>query len=77
MADKVVKLDVRGKVCPIPAAETRKMLRSVEPGTVLEIEGDFAEAAENVKAMAEKNAGEILSMEKGGNYFKVTVKKSL
>ncbi|MHA1731829.1 MAG: sulfurtransferase TusA family protein [Promethearchaeota archaeon] len=69
------KLDVRGKVCPIPAAETRKVLRGMETGEVLEIEGDFREAAVNVEKMALKNGGEVLSKETRGDFFRLVVKK--
>ncbi|GAB4312646.1 MAG: hypothetical protein Kow0069_13410 [Promethearchaeota archaeon] len=66
---------MRGQVCPIPAAETRKALRAAAPGTVVEVVGDFAEAAENVRNIALNNGAEVLSVETGHNHFKVVVKK--
>jgi TusA-related sulfurtransferase len=75
MPETHIKLDTTGAFCPLPAAETRKKLREMHPGQVLEVTGDFDCAAENIKNMAEKNGGQVLSVETGKNYFKVIVKK--
>ena len=58
MVDKdveIIKLDVKGQVCPIPAAETKKRLKTMSSGQLLEIEGDFECACENVEKIAQKN----------------------
>ena len=68
-------LNVKGEVCPIPAAETRRALKSISMGQVLEIIGDFEDACENVVNMAKKNGGEIMCVEHSPNYFRVVVKK--
>ncbi len=59
----------------MPAAETRKKLRTMLPGQVLEVVGDFECAADNIKIMAEKNGGQVLGIETCKNFFKVTIKK--
>ena len=69
------KLDVNGEVCPIPAAETRKMLKKIESGKTLEIIGDFDQAILNVINMAEKNHAEVIEKESRQDYFRVIVKK--
>ncbi len=69
------KLDTTGWVCPVPAAETRKKLRTMQPGQVLEVVGDFECAADNIQNMAEKNGGQVLGVETGKNHFKVIIKK--
>ncbi|MHA1340967.1 MAG: sulfurtransferase TusA family protein [Promethearchaeota archaeon] len=71
----VIKLNVTGKVCPLPAAETRKALKKMDSGQILEIEGDFEPALENVIKMAEKNGAKVLEKEKKENYFRCVVKK--
>jgi tRNA 2-thiouridine synthesizing protein A len=68
-------LDMKGKVCPIPAAETRKMLKNMAIGEVLEIVGDFEPALENVIRMAKNNGGEILESESRPNHFRVVTRK--
>jgi TusA-related sulfurtransferase len=70
-----VTLDVTGEVCPMPAADTRKALRQLTTGQVLEVTGDFECAADNIQNMAEKNGGEILTKETAKNYFRVVIKK--
>lgn len=69
------KLDVTGQVCPIPAAETRKALKTLDSGKTLEVIGDFCPALENVIAMAQKNGAELLFKESGDNYFKAILRK--
>ena len=68
-------LDVNGTVCPMPAANTRKFLRNMESGKILEIVGDFEPALVNVIKMAEKNGAEILEQESKTDFFRVVVKK--
>ncbi len=75
MGEPDVKLDTTGWVCPVPAAETRKKLRNMQPGQVLEVVGDFDCAAENIKNIAEKNGGQVLGVETSKNFFKVMIKK--
>ncbi|HMF33601.1 MAG TPA: sulfurtransferase TusA family protein [Candidatus Lokiarchaeia archaeon] len=70
-----VKLDVTGEVCPMPAADTRKTMRNLSSGQILEVVGDFECAAENIRNMAEKNGGEVLTEETAKNYFRVVIKK--
>ena len=60
MAD--IKLDVFNKVCPMPAALTRKAVQKMAPGQTIEIEGDFCPAIENVIHMLKKNNAEILEI---------------
>jgi len=69
------KLDVNGEVCPIPAAETRRMLRKMDSGKTLEVIGDFDQAILNVINMAEKNGAEVIEKENRSDYFRVVVKK--
>ena len=75
MGEPDIKLDTTGWVCPIPAAETRKKLQVMQPGQLLEVRGDFESAALNIKKMAEKNGGQVLSIETGKNFFKIIIKK--
>jgi len=69
------KLDMKGQVCPIPAAETRNKLRSMSTGQILEVEGDFECSRANIENMAKKNGAEILSSEGSSNYYKVIMRK--
>ena len=53
-------LDCSGMVCPQPVAKTKKLLNSINPGDIIEISGDFCEAAENIKRYVEKHGGKVL-----------------
>ncbi|WP_371806585.1 sulfurtransferase TusA family protein [Candidatus Lokiarchaeum ossiferum] len=64
-------LNVNGKVCPMPAALTRKMLKQMNSHEIIEIVGDFDPALENVVNMITKNNGKVLEQEKKTNYFRV------
>lgn len=55
-------LDCSGLVCPIPVAKTKKMLNKMTSGQILDISGDFCEAAENIKRFVESHGGKVLEM---------------
>ena len=63
-------LDCSGMVCPQPVANTKKLLNQINSGEVIEITGDFKEAAENIKRYVENHGGKILDMKfEGQNYY--------
>jgi TusA-related sulfurtransferase len=62
-------------VCPMPAAETKKALKTMVSGDKMEIIGDFEPACMNVENMAKKNGAEVLEKESKQNYFRVLIRK--
>ena len=66
-----IKLESYNKVCPIPAAMTKKAAIRMEKGQTIEIEGDFCSAIDNIIRMLEKNRCKITEKEIGSNYFRV------
>ncbi|UYP45911.1 hypothetical protein NEF87_002196 [Candidatus Lokiarchaeum ossiferum] len=68
-------LNVNGKVCPMPAALTRKMLKQMGSHETIEIVGDFDPALVNVVNMITKNKAKVLEQEKSNNYFRVLAEK--
>ncbi len=62
-----VKVDANKKVCPMPAALTRKALKKMKSKEIVEIIGDFDLAMENVINMVVKNNGKVLEQEKKEN----------
>ena len=72
---KHLQLDVMGLVCPLPAAETRKSIKTMQTGDTLDVKGNFSLAVENVVRMAEKMDAEILEKESSENYFRVLLRK--
>ena len=60
---KIVKLDIRGKVCPITFVYTKLNLEKMNKGEILEITLDFPPALENVPASCKRqNIGELLEI---------------
>lgn len=47
-----MRLDERGKQCPLPVIEAKKALEKAEPGTVVEVVVDNEIAVQNLKKMA-------------------------
>jgi tRNA 2-thiouridine synthesizing protein A len=72
-ADKT--LDVRGKVCPMPVLLTKRKLEDMQAGAVLEIIGDYAQAAENIQRFAKQKGHEILRVSKASRIFVIYIKK--
>ena len=68
-------LDCSGMVCPQPVAKTKKLLKSIETGEIINISGDFCEAAENIKRYVEKNGGKVLSIKTEGQNYYLKVQK--
>ena len=68
-------LDCSGMVCPQPVAKTKKLLNSINSGDIIEISGDFCEAAENIKRYVEKHGGKILEMKTEGQNYYLKVQK--
>lgn len=70
-----LQLNAMGLVCPLPAAETRKLLKTMQAGDILDVKGDFSLAIENVIRMAKKMGGKILEKESAENFFHVVIRK--
>jgi tRNA 2-thiouridine synthesizing protein A len=69
------KLDVKGKVCPMPILLIKRKLESVQVGQVLEVNGDCGPAFDNVQRWA-KNAGhEVVEATKTGDEFNIKIRK--
>jgi len=74
MAD--VKLDCKGMMCPMPIVHITKKMKTMEPGTVLEVVADDVGSKEDIPAWANRTGNELLeTREEHGNYFFI-IKKS-
>ncbi|TFG02492.1 MAG: sulfurtransferase TusA family protein [Promethearchaeota archaeon] len=69
------KLDCKGLVCPMPVAKTKRLMNQMKSGDILEITGDFAEAAENIMRYIEKNEGETIESRFEGENYYLKIKK--
>ncbi len=68
-----MRLDERGKQCPLPVIEAKKALEKAEPGTVLEVVVDNEIAVQNLKKMAFHKGFESVSQKVSGQEFIVSI----
>ena len=59
-------IDVRGEVCPVPDVDTKRALKKMNSGEVLEVLIDYAMSKERIPASVEKNGHEVLAIEDVG-----------
>ena len=70
------KLDCSGLVCPLPVAKTKRRLLEMKSGEILEINGDFAEAGENIKRYVGRTEDKILESKTEGDNFNIKIQKA-
>ena len=70
------KLDLSGLVCPLPVARTKRKLKEMQSGDILEVKGDFAEAGENIKRYLEKVDDQLLEIKFDGELYSAKIKKA-
>lgn len=57
-------LDVRGEICPYPDIKTRKKLKQMKPGQVLEVLTDYPLSVERIPRNVEKEGHKVLKIER-------------
>jgi tRNA 2-thiouridine synthesizing protein A len=71
----IEKLDVRGKMCPMPVALTKRKLESMASGQILEVVGEGELEFDNVQRWVKNNGHEIFEASKSSAEFRVLIKK--
>ena len=66
------RVDARGKTCPLPVIETKKVLESMTEGTV-EVLVDNAIAVQNLCKMAEQKKMKAVSEKQSEDCYVVTI----
>ena len=69
------KLEVKGQVCPMPVALTKRKLEKLQSGRILEVEGDCGPGFENIQRWVKDQGHEIVEAVKTENKFTVKIKK--
>ena len=69
------KLDVRGKICPLPLFYAKKKLSEMKPGEELEIIADDMTAKETIPKWSKLHEHEVVSLEEEGDFFKIIVRR--
>ena len=63
------RLDLLGFFCPVPVHETRKILKEMKEGELLEVIGDDPETLHDMPALCERISAELISIvEESGEY---------
>ena len=71
----IEKLDVRGKMCPIPVALTKRKLDGMALRQPLEVTGEGELEFDNIQRWLKNNGHEIVEASKSGAEFRILVKK--
>jgi TusA-related sulfurtransferase len=69
------KLDVKGQMCPLPVAFTKRKLASMASGQLLEVIGEGELEFDNVQLWVKNNGHEVVEASKSGSDFKILIKK--
>ncbi|MEW9083047.1 sulfurtransferase TusA family protein [Caldanaerobacter subterraneus] len=69
-------LDERGEVCPVPDVDTRRKLKEMKSGEILEVLIDYALSKERIPAGVKEVGGEVISIEEiGPSEWRILIKK--
>jgi tRNA 2-thiouridine synthesizing protein A len=71
----IERLDVKGKMCPMPVAFTKRKLESIAVGQLLEVVGEGELEFDNVQRWVKNNGHEVVEASKSGVEFKVLIRK--
>lgn len=68
-------LDATGLACPMPIVKTKKAMKDIEVGEVLEIQATDKGAKADLTAWAKSGGHELLQTEEDNGVFKFWIKK--
>ncbi len=71
----IEKLDVKGKMCPMPVAFTKRKLESMASGQLLEVAGEGELEFDNIQRWVKNNGHEVVETSKSENEFRIIIKK--
>ena len=71
----IEKLNVKGKMCPMPVAFTKRKLESMTSGQLLEVVGEGELEFENIQRWVKNNGHEVVEASKSNEEFKILIKK--
>ena len=74
MAD--ITLDARGKKCPMPVLMTKKELRKMGTGQVLEVLADDKGALKDIPALLSKTGDDLIETKEDESVLTFTIKKA-
>jgi len=72
---KEIKVDCRGKNCPVPLVETRKALKKASPGDVVEIIGTHPASKKEIPMAVEALGLELLDVREEEGIWRIRIRK--
>ncbi|MCA1053908.1 sulfurtransferase TusA family protein [Rossellomorea aquimaris] len=72
-ADKV--LDAKGLACPMPIVKTRKAIKEIETGQILEVQTTDKGAKSDLTAWAKSTGHELMESKEENDVFTFWIKK--
>ena len=72
---EIEKLDVKGQMCPLPVAFTKRKLMSMATGQLLEVIGGGELELDNIQRWVKNNGHEVVEAVKSGEEFKLLIRK--
>lgn len=70
----IIKIDVKGKTCPIPVVEVRKALRNAKDGDIIEVIGTNELSKKEISMVVDAAEKEIDEIIDSGNEWKIIIK---
>lgn len=68
-------MDVKGKMCPMPVAFTKRKLESMASGQLLEVVGEGELEFGNIQRWVKNNGHEVVEASMSGADFRILVRK--
>lgn len=68
-------LDVKGKMCPMPVALTKRKLEGLAFGQLLEVVGEGELEFDNIQRWVKNNGHEVVEAARSGSEFRLLLKK--
>jgi tRNA 2-thiouridine synthesizing protein A len=72
---EIQKLDVKGKMCPMPVAFTKRKLGSMASGQLLEVVGEGELEFDNIQRWVKNNGHEVVEASRSEEEFRIIIKK--
>ena len=69
------KLDVRGKVCPLPLFYAKRKISEMKPGEEIEVIADDLTAKETIPKWSKLHAHEVISIKDEGDFFRIIIRR--
>jgi len=69
------RLDVKGKMCPLPVAFTKRKLEGMSAGQLLEVTGEGELEFDNIQRWVKSSGHEVVEASRCGVEFRVLVRK--